>query len=60
MLRTRLRFSLLKNILVSVRGARVARAQLMKEDKLSNISFNLIPYFGTNEGYKAVELENNE
>jgi hypothetical protein len=50
-LRTRLRFSLLKSILVSVRGARGARAQSMKEDKLSNISFNLIQYFRSNEGY---------
>jgi hypothetical protein len=53
-LRTRLGSSLLKSILVSVRGARGARgtrAHSMKEDKLSNISFNLILYFRTSEGY---------
>ncbi len=50
-IRTRLRFALLKSILVSVRGARGKRPRHTEEDNLCNISFNLIPYVPTYEGY---------
>ena len=50
-LRTRLRFSLLKSILVAIRGARGKRAKPGIEDNIGNISFNLIPYAQTYEGY---------
>ena len=50
-IRTRLRFSLLKSVLVAVRGARGKRLRPWEEDNLSNISFNLIPYVNTYEGY---------
>lgn len=50
-LRTRLRFSLLKSILVAIRGARGKQTQPWMEDNLANISFNLIPYVKTYEGY---------
>ena len=50
-IRTRLRFSLLKSILIAVRGARGRGSRSWKEDSLSNISFNLIPYVKTYEGY---------
>ena len=43
-MRTRLRFSLLKSILVAVRGARGKRIQAWDEEDLANIDFNLIPY----------------
>jgi hypothetical protein len=50
-LRTRLRFSLLKSILVAIRGARGKQTQPWMEENLANISFNLIPYVKTYEGY---------
>ncbi len=50
-IRTRLRFSLLKSVLVAVRGARGKRLHPWEEDNLSNISFNIIPYVKTYEGY---------
>ncbi len=50
-LRTRLRFSLLKSILVAVRGARGKKPKYWEEEKIANISFNLIPYVRTYEGY---------
>ena len=50
-IRTRLRFSLLKSILIAIRGARGKGSRSWKEDSLSNISFNLVPYFKTYEGY---------
>ena len=50
-MRTRLRFSLLKSILVAVRGARGNRTQAWDEEDLANIDFNLIPYVKTYEGY---------
>ncbi len=49
-IRTRLRFSLLKSILIAVRGAR-GRTSWTREDNLSNICFNLIPYVKTYDGY---------
>ena len=50
-IRTRLRFSLLKSILVAIRGARGRKLLYSEEDNLKNISFNLIPYVKTYEGY---------
>ena len=50
-LRTRLRFSLLKSILVALRGARGKRTEQSIEQSIGNVSFNLIPYFKTYEGY---------
>ncbi len=50
-IRTRLRFSLLKSILVAVRGARGKRSKPWEKENLSNISFNLVPYAKTYEGY---------
>ena len=50
-IRTRLRFSLLKSILIAIRGARGKGSRSWEEDTLSNISFNLIPYVKTYEGY---------
>ncbi len=50
-IRTRLRFSLLKSILVAIRGARGRKALYSEENNLNNISFNLIPYVKTYEGY---------
>ena len=50
-LRTRLRFSLLKSILVAIRGARGKRTGKFVEQNLENVSFNLIPYCRTYEGY---------
>ncbi len=50
-IRTRLRFSLLKSILVAVRGARGKRLKPWEEDNLCNISFNLVPYVKTYGGY---------
>ena len=50
-IRTRLRFSLLKSILIAIRGAREKRSRSWKEDSLSNIPFNLVPYVKTYEGY---------
>ncbi len=50
-IRTRLRFSLLKSILVAVRGARGKRLKPWEEEHLHNISFNLVPYVKTYEGY---------
>ena len=50
-LRTRLRFSLLKSILVAVRGARGKRPHYLEEDHLANVSFNLILYVKTYEVY---------
>ena len=50
-LRTRLRFSLLKSILVAIRGARGKRTGKFTEQNLGNVSFNLIPYCRTYEGY---------
>ena len=50
-LRTKLSFSLLGSILVAVRGARGRRAKAWEDEKLSDISFNLIPYANTYEGY---------
>ena len=50
-LRTRLRFSLLKSILVALRGARGKRTEQSNEQSIGNVSFNLIPYFKTYEGY---------
>ena len=47
----RLRFSLLKSILVAIRGALGKQTQPWMEDNLANISFNLIPYVKTYEGY---------
>ena len=50
-LRTRLRFSLLKSVLVAIRGARGKRTKPGTEECIANISFNLIPYVQTYEGY---------
>ena len=50
-IRTRLRFSLLKSILIAIRGARGKGSRSWQEDNLSNISFNLVPYVKTYEGY---------
>ena len=50
-IRTRLRFSLLKSIIIAVRGARGKTSRTWEEDNLSNISFNLIPYDKTYDGY---------
>ena len=50
-IRTKLRFSLLRSILVAVRGARGRRSKPWEEQKLSDISFNLIPYANTYEGH---------
>ena len=50
-LRARLRFSLLKSILVAIRGARGKRTGKFVEQNLENVSFNLIPYCRTYEGY---------
>ena len=50
-IRTRLRFSLLKCVLIAIRGARGKGSRSWEEDSLSNISFNLIPYVKTYEGY---------
>ena len=50
-LRTRMRFSLLKSILVALRGARGKRTEQSTEQSIGNVSFNLIPYFKTYEGY---------
>ena len=50
-IRTRLRFSLLKSILIAIRGARGKGSRSWEEDTLSNISFNLIPYVKTYDGY---------
>ncbi len=50
-IRTRLRFSLLKSIIIAVRGARGRTSRTWEEDNLSNISFNLIPYDRTYDGY---------
>ena len=49
-IRTRLRFSLLKCVLIAIRGARGKGSRSWQEDTLSNISFNLIPYVKTYEG----------
>ena len=50
-IRTRLRFALLKSILVAVRGARGKTSLYLNENNLGNISFNLIPFVPTYEGY---------
>ena len=50
-IRTRLRFSLLKSVLIAVRGARGKGSRSWEEHTLSNISFNLVPYVKTYEGY---------
>ena len=50
-IRTWLRVSLLKSILIAIRGAREKRSRSWKEDSLSNIPFNLVPYVKTYEGY---------
>ena len=50
-MRTRLRFSLLRSILVAVRGARGKRVRPWDEKGFANIDFNLIPYVKTYEGY---------
>ena len=50
-MRTKLRFSFLRIILVAIRGARGRRSRPWEEKKLPVISFNLIPYANTYEGY---------
>ena len=50
-IRTRLRFALLKSVLIAIRGARGKGSRSWEEHTLSNISFNLIPYAKTYEGY---------
>ena len=50
-IRTRLRFALLKSILVAVRGARGKTSLHSNENYLGNISFDLIPFVPSYEGY---------
>ena len=50
-IRTRLRVSLLKSILIAIRGARREGSRSWKDDSLLDISFNLVPYFQSYEGY---------
>ena len=47
-MRTRLRFALLRSILIAVRGSRGKR---MYAQDLSNVAYNLIPYEMTYESY---------
>ena len=49
-LRTRLRFALLKSILVAVRGVR-GKSYHKSEDNMNNTNFNMIPNVATYEGY---------
>ena len=48
-LRTRLRFALMKAMLVAIRGTRGSFRDKTNEYHLSNISFNLIPKSKTND-----------
>ena len=49
-IRTRLRFSPLKCVLVAIRGAREKGSRFWEEDNLSTISLNLIPNVKTYDG----------
>ncbi len=49
-LRTRLRFALLKSVLIAIRGVR-SKNNRYKEEHLGNICFNLIPHAATYEGH---------
>ena len=50
-IRTRLRFSPLKCVLIAITGAREKGSRSWEVDNLFNISFNLIPYVKTYDGY---------